>query len=268
MSTTISDGTTDVTSNSSGSSINTVSGLPTIDGSAYSTRGIPLSEYSTPNKSSIDLVGLRGPQGKKGDVGATGARGARWIPLALDQTSKITSIVAQIASISDVLKGDYVLDTVSSDVFVLTTLITPEYITNIKGKKSDIITSVQQILIQNYTLQSSDASTMLSATYSSASTSIVLPNDSVPIDIGATVFFIQQTIRPILFVEGDGVSIVTSYKKETRKNGSVAIATKIGSNKWALFGDLKYIDMDKVIDVSNVSYSGVSPVLIFENALI
>jgi hypothetical protein len=58
MSTILSDGTTD-TITSSGSSISVVSGLPTLDSSVYSTRGIPISEYTSPNESTIDLVGMR-----------------------------------------------------------------------------------------------------------------------------------------------------------------------------------------------------------------
>jgi hypothetical protein len=265
MSTTISDGTTDTTVGNS-VSLNTVSGLPSIDGSAYTTRGIPLSEYSSPNKSSIDLVGLRGPQGKQGEPGATGQRGQKWIPLALDQTSKIASILSQIATLDDVIAGDYVLDTVSSDVYVLSSLLTPEFVCNIKGKASDNIVGVTPLQSSQYTLRASDASQLLTGNLSVIQ-NVIIPDDLTPFDIGATIFFMQQGTKAITFSTESGVTIVSAFAKETRRVGSVATISKIAANKWALYGDLKYIDMDKVLDATNISYNSTSPVTIFELAL-
>ena len=263
MSDTKSDGQTDITT-SSGIMLNTVSGLPDVDVIAFLNRGVPVAEYTSPYKSSIDLIGQRGPRGEKGDPGDDGVRGQRWISLTLDQNDKIANIISQIKNVSDVLTGDFIIDTVSNDVYILLSPTQPEYLCNLKGKASDLLEDAKSILSENYVLQETDATKMLVFGLSDKQQTLYIPDDTTSFDIGATVLAVQSTESKVL-IDSSAVTLVSAFRQETRRQGSVVFLTKIAPNTWTLYGDLKYNANDIVLDASNISCSLL--VKTFEDAL-
>jgi hypothetical protein len=262
MTTIISNGQTDTTSTDD--TVTTVSGLPEIDELVYSTRGIPVSEYTEPNDETIDLIGTVGPAGP---TGATGQRGSMWFTMSLDQNNKENSIVQTISeSTTAFYSGDYILDSISSNVYRLNDSLYPEYLCNIKGISSDLYTGVVETAV-SYTLSSVDRNKMI-VMNNSAAASIVIKNDTASLlDVGAVIYVLYSGTSSVAVTANTGVTLVTAHKPLLRKKGSVAILTKIGANKWSLTGDLQYIATDIVLNDTNVEYTGAGLSTLFEQYL-
>jgi hypothetical protein len=210
-----------------------------------------------------------GPQGKTGAKGETGNRGAKWYTFALDQTDPIASALSNMTNIvTDKLVGDYILDSVSGNVYILTSLTTIEYLCNIKGTQADIMSSVTPFSSLEYVLERKDRNTILVSSSASSQKIIIPTTSSVPFDLGTMIVMIQGNTGSLSVEASSGVTLSSVKQPVAYAKGSVLFLFKVDVNNWVLSGDLKYVDLDIVLDAANVGYDAVSPVLIFENNLV
>lgn len=90
-----------------------------------------------------------------------------------------------------------------------------------------------------YTLVLSDAGKMISFTNGSSAVVTIPPNSSVAFTIGTLILFRQESTGPVTIQGGSGVTVEAEGGKDTTVGQyAVARALKIGTNQWALFGNL------------------------------
>lgn len=93
----------------------------------------------------------------------------------------------------------------------------------------------------DYTLQAEDAGNGIATTGVSGAQTIVIPDDSVEIDIGRATLVLQDASGGVQFVAASGVELIyrsSVFAAEVAGQGGIVTLIKRAANRWVLCGDM------------------------------